>query len=368
MPKVLLIISKKLVLIIIVVLFAVSMALFISPGKIYGAGLVTKITVTGAGGASTVACGGTLQMSAAVLPIDATNQIVTWSVAPNTGSASINNSGLLTGIETGTVYVFATSTDGSGKSGYLIITIAAPILVTSITVTGAASAITVLNGATLQMSAEVLPVDATNSTITWSVTNGTGSASINSAGLLTGTGTGTVSVKATASDSSAVTNTLEITVTAPPPSPSPPAPPSPAPSPSALSASSSALSFFSSAVYEKTATGFVTLFYNRILGRAPDAEGQNGWVSGLAGGALSSSDLVRGFIFSEENKLITSGDTDEQFLTSLYRLVFDRVPDAGGLKSWLASMSAGMTRDEVIGYFTSCTEFISLCSKYGVRP
>jgi hypothetical protein len=112
----------------------------------------------------------------------------------------------------------------------------------------------------------------------------------------------------------------------------------------------------------------VTLFYNRILGRAPDAEGLNGWAAGLTSGALTGADLVRGFIFSEENKVLTAGDTSEQFIISLYRLIFDRAPDAGGLKSWLANISAGMSKEEVINYFASSAEFISLCTEYGVKP
>ncbi len=86
--------------------------------------------------------------------------------------------------------------------------------VTSITVSGAESATTVVNGSTLQMSVSVLPVDATDQTVTWSKTNGTGTATINSStGLLTATGVGTVTVRATANDGSAIYGELEITVT-----------------------------------------------------------------------------------------------------------------------------------------------------------
>ncbi|MHB9126662.1 MAG: DUF4214 domain-containing protein [Candidatus Humimicrobiaceae bacterium] len=476
MLKALPIISKKIMVIMAAALFAVSMALFISPGKIYGAGLVTAITVTGAGSATTVANGGTLQMYAAVLPIEAA-QGVNWSVADVTGAASIDTTGVLTGTGMGTVYVIATSTDGSGVSGYLIITVTAPILVTSITVSGAAGATTVLNSSSLQMSAEVLPVDATDPSVTWSVTNGTGSATIDTSGVLTGTGVGTVTVKATANDSSAVLGTFLISVTAPPP-------PAAAPTASAVTItgttqvgqtltgsytyydingdsegtstfrwlasdtadgtytaitgaiaktflltsdqsgkfimfevtpaattgtlltgtsaisdatavvlaaeppkdtsgisgtleikitapsaqSSSAPMAAASVVYEKTIPGFATLFYNRILNRAPDTEGFNGWAAGLTSGALTGADLVNGFIFSEENKAMIAGDTNEQFLTTLYNLIFSRAPDAGGLKSWLANMSAGMIKEEVINHFTSSAEFISLCNEYGARP
>jgi hypothetical protein len=121
-------------------------------------------------------------------------------------------------------------------------------------------------------------------------------------------------------------------------------------------------------VYEKTDTGFATLFYNRILGRAPDTEGLDSWVAGLTSGALTGADLINGFIFSDENKAMTTGDTNEQFITSLYRLIFDRVPDADGFKGWLDAMNAGMTKEEVVSHFASSAEFIELCNEYGITP
>ncbi|MCL2022616.1 MAG: Ig-like domain-containing protein, partial [Betaproteobacteria bacterium] len=143
-----------------------------------GAGTVpvTGITVTGAGNATTITTnGGTLQMAAAVTPGNASNQTVTWSVTP-AGRATINASGLLTATGNGTVTVTATATDGSGISGSTTITISGQsgtgtVPVTGITVTGAGNATTITtNGGTLQMAAAVTPGNASNQTVTWSVT------------------------------------------------------------------------------------------------------------------------------------------------------------------------------------------------------
>lgn len=85
---------------------------------------VTGITVSGAGGASTITtAGGTLQMSAAVTPDNATDKSVTWSVTPGTGTASISTGGLLKAITNGTVTVNATANDGSNVIGTKVITI-----------------------------------------------------------------------------------------------------------------------------------------------------------------------------------------------------------------------------------------------------
>ena len=71
---------------------------------------VTSVTVSGTGGASTITTdGGTLQMIATILPVDATDKSVTWSVINGTGAASITAGGLLTALSNGTVTVRATA-------------------------------------------------------------------------------------------------------------------------------------------------------------------------------------------------------------------------------------------------------------------
>lgn len=86
-------------------------------------------------------------------------------------------------------------------------------LVSSITVTGAGGAAAIVtNSGTLQMSASVLPGNASDSTVMWSVINGTGTATISSGGLLTASTNGTVTVRATANDGSGVYGEKQITI------------------------------------------------------------------------------------------------------------------------------------------------------------
>ncbi len=176
---------------------------------------VTGISVTGDGGSSIInTLSGTLQLSALVLPANASNKSIVWSLNNGTGQASINSSGLVTAIANGTVTAIATANDGSGVSGSLLITITNQIIrVTSITVTGAggSTAISTDNG-TLQLSASVLPVNATNKNIIWSLNNGTGQATINSSGLVSAIANGTVTAIATANDGSGVSGSLVITI------------------------------------------------------------------------------------------------------------------------------------------------------------
>ena len=91
------------------------------------------------------------------------------------------------------------------------------ILVTSISVYGDGNATTITtDGDSLQMHADVLPANASNPTVTWSVINGTATATISDSGMLYATGTpagnGTVWVKASAIDGSGVTDSIEITI------------------------------------------------------------------------------------------------------------------------------------------------------------
>ncbi len=93
---------------------------------------VRSITVSGAGGAIAVQSGSTLQMHATVLPANATNRSVTWSVINVTGTAAIDANGVITGGAAGSVTVRAAARDSSGVHGDKSITVsqASPVLTT----------------------------------------------------------------------------------------------------------------------------------------------------------------------------------------------------------------------------------------------
>lgn len=74
---------------------------------------------------------GMLQMQATILPIDASNKTVNWSVLEETGKASISSTGQLIAEKDGTVKVIATANDGSGTKGELLINISGQIFLTS---------------------------------------------------------------------------------------------------------------------------------------------------------------------------------------------------------------------------------------------
>jgi hypothetical protein len=149
---------------------------------------VTNITAAAGSGGSTITNNGTTGTLTVNAPIN-----LVANVAPAITTIGASGSAVITGTGAGDIPV---------------------VNVTAITVTAAGNATTVINGGTLQMSAAATPIDATNKTVTWSVTNGTGTATISNTGLLTATGAGTVTVKATALDGSGVFGEKVITVLA----------------------------------------------------------------------------------------------------------------------------------------------------------
>lgn len=86
------------------------------------------------------------------------------------------------------------------KTGTLLITITNQTTMAAITT----------DKGTYQVTATVLPADATDKSLTWSIT---GPATVNQTGLVTATGNGTATVKATAKDGSGVFGTLPIPIT-----------------------------------------------------------------------------------------------------------------------------------------------------------
>ena len=66
---------------------------------------------------------------------------------------------------------------------------------------------------TYQVKAVVLPIDTTDKSLTWEISNGMDKANVNQSGLVTAAKNGTATVKATVNDGSGVFGTLDIIIT-----------------------------------------------------------------------------------------------------------------------------------------------------------
>lgn len=172
---------------------------------------VHALTISSAGDVNELAISATLQMSVDVLPVDATDESVTWSVEDDT-YATISVEGLLTGVADGIAVVTATANDGSEETDTFEVLIGNPTILTENIEVSSAAGTSINLGTTSQMSVAVLPGFTSDKSVTWSITPGTGSAEIDTDGLLTGSTAGIVTVVATANDGSSITGSLEITL------------------------------------------------------------------------------------------------------------------------------------------------------------
>ncbi|WP_262888618.1 Ig-like domain-containing protein [Capnocytophaga canis] len=157
----------------------------------------------------TLPVGNEHQLTATVSPTNATNKKVVWT-SGNTSIATVSASGKVTGVASGTVYITATTEDG-GKTATCKVTVEIPMIqVTSINIQPETATVTV--GGEQQLTANVLPADATNKKVVWTSGN-TSIATVSASGKVTGVASGTVYITATSEDGSK-TATCKVTVTA----------------------------------------------------------------------------------------------------------------------------------------------------------
>ena len=176
--------------------------------------VVTTVTVTPV--TASIVVGATATLQATVKDAQGnvmTGQSVAWSTS-DANAATVNSSGVVTGVAVGSPTITATS---SGKSGTSSITVTAgpppPPVVTTVTVTPGTASIAV--GATVALLATVRDAQGnvmTGQTVAWS-TNNAAAATVSSSGVVTGIAGGQATITAM---SSGKAGTSTVTVTAAP--------------------------------------------------------------------------------------------------------------------------------------------------------
>ncbi|CAH0345320.1 family 43 glycosylhydrolase [Bacillus sp. CECT 9360] len=152
--------------------------------------------------------GETLRLNATVEPANYTNTI-NWT-SDNTEVAVVNSKGVVTGKAVGTATIKATI-DGHEVSS--VVTVQKPSTGTSLEIMGKDGAAEIrTKGGTLQLTAEVLPNNATDKSVTWSIESGEEVASVSETGLVTAKEKGTVVVKATLVSNPEITDTYTVKV------------------------------------------------------------------------------------------------------------------------------------------------------------
>lgn len=167
---------------------------------------VTSVNVTP--DSANVGVGYIKALTATVLPSTASIKTVTWaSSVPSV--ATVNASGVVTGIALGTARIIATTTDG-GKMDSTYITVVPPVAVTSVVLSPDTAYVGVADKFTF--TANVLPSNASNTTVTWASTN-TAIATVNaSTGQVTAVAMGTASIIATTQSGSKKDTSIVIVI------------------------------------------------------------------------------------------------------------------------------------------------------------
>ncbi len=174
-------------------------------------GNVSTIPVTGVSlsqATVSIGTGITSQLTAAIVPTNATNQSVSWN-SSNTTVATVGTTGLVTGVAAGTATVTVTTTDGL-KTATCSVTVSNTVTtVTGVTLAPAIASVNI--GATTQLIVTIVPANATNQSVSWNSSN-TAVATVGTTGLVTGVATGSAIITVTTVDQ-AKTATSSITVT-----------------------------------------------------------------------------------------------------------------------------------------------------------
>lgn len=109
---------------------------------------------------------------------------------------------------------------------------------------------------------------------------------------------------------------------------------------------------------------FVSRCYSKVLERDPEEAGLQGWADQLEAGSICGAHVAYGFFFSEE--FTSKNVSNEEYVTILYRVFFDREPDTEGFKYWVDLLNNGKDRMSVYGGFANSQEFDNLCANYGI--
>ena len=146
-------------------------------------------------------------LSVIITPNDATYKEVTWSVENGTGAATIDQNGLLTATQTGTVKVIVTANYNNSIYAEKDIIINSENSVERIMIS--APSYYLSSDSTYKLSASVYPTNIENKEVIWSSLDTT-VATIDQNGILTPKKQGQVSVRATSKDGSNVYEEIEL--------------------------------------------------------------------------------------------------------------------------------------------------------------
>ena len=282
-------------------------------------GIVMKET------SGTVNCEGTKQLTAEIIPPDATNKMITWS-SSDKSIATVDANGLVTGRKKGNVVITASAASGKYKAECKITVVEG---YNSIKISGYSTLSVV--GNTYQFFATINPSTAPDKTVTWSSSDPS-VVKIDKNGKATAMGIGNAVIKAVANGDKSVVSTVNVSVPS---------------------------------NQNNQVRSFVVRMYTNVLNRDPEKAGLDDWSNRLISKTADGAAIAQGFIGSEEfsNRNVGNGS----YLEILYKTFFNRNADASGKKYWMNLLENGVSREYVLKGFVNSEEFQKLCDSYHIK-
>ena len=112
-------------------------------------------------------------------------------------------------------------------------------------------------------------------------------------------------------------------------------------------------------------TAFANRCYTIIQDRPGEPDGLNYWTGLLLNKKVNGGQMVANFIASDEFR--GRGLTSAQQVTVVYQTMLNRAPDATGLAYWQTLLAQNMTAEAVVKGFSESIEFNFLCEGYGIK-
>jgi len=105
----------------------------------------------------------------------------------------------------------------------------------------------------------------------------------------------------------------------------------------------------------------LTLLYDTVFNRAPDAKGLATWTNELAKTGVQLNDLADTFMQSQEfTNLYGENLSDDAFIEALYSNSLGRASDDAGKAHWLEQLNSGTPRSEILTGFSESAEHVAL--------
>jgi hypothetical protein len=173
---------------------------------------IDSVTVTAAGGVTSIAVGVPLQLTATVLPANADVLTVSWSTSDQT-KATVSETGLVTAVAAGSVDITATPTADETKFRTFSLTVTPPpASLQGVEIVAAKTSLE--TSETLQLSVNYLPAGYAGQGVTWS-SSAPSIATVSVAGLVTALAVGSVTITAESTEDITIKDTLEFTIVEP---------------------------------------------------------------------------------------------------------------------------------------------------------